>query len=150
MTATASLDQGRAAFERQAWGNAYQQLTAADHEATLEPEDLERLAIAAHLVGRNAETPTPGRGRITRSWLAARPRGRRGARSGSVERPSDRPPSLPRNLSLDELRKKDERFLPAKIASLWWDGRGYPFLDYVHLGAAEDLLQRYRRFHFSG
>src|SRR5216683_3695897 len=56
MTATASLDQGRAAFERQAWGNAYQQLTAADREAALEPEDLERLAIATHLVGRDAES----------------------------------------------------------------------------------------------
>ena len=56
MTASASLDQGRAAFERQAWGNAYQQLTAADREAALEPEDLERLAIAAHLVGRDAES----------------------------------------------------------------------------------------------
>ena len=56
MTATAALDHGRAAFERQAWGNAYQQLAAADREAALEPEDLERLAIAAHLVGRDAES----------------------------------------------------------------------------------------------
>ena len=56
MTASASLDLGRAAFERQAWGNAYQHLTAVDREAALEPEDLERLAIAAHLVGRDAES----------------------------------------------------------------------------------------------
>src|SRR3984893_1472097 len=56
MTVSASLDQGRAAFERQVWGNAYQQLAAADREAALEPEDLERLAIAAHLVGRDAES----------------------------------------------------------------------------------------------
>ena len=56
MTASASLDQGRAAFERQAWANAYQHLADADREATLEPEDLERLAIAAHLVGRDAES----------------------------------------------------------------------------------------------
>lgn len=56
MTASASLDQGRAAFDRQAWGNAYQQLTAADREAPLEPEDLERLAVAAHLVGRDTES----------------------------------------------------------------------------------------------
>src|SRR6266849_1108886 len=55
MTVSASLDQGRAAFERQAWANAYQHLTAADREAALEP-DLERLAIAAHLVGRDAES----------------------------------------------------------------------------------------------
>src|SRR6266851_5548027 len=56
MTAATSLEQGRAAFERQAWGNAYQQLTAADRETGLDPEDLERLAIAAHLVGRDAES----------------------------------------------------------------------------------------------
>jgi len=56
MTATAALDHGRAAFERQAWGNAYQRFAAADREAALEPEDLERLAIAAHLVGRDAES----------------------------------------------------------------------------------------------
>jgi DNA-binding CsgD family transcriptional regulator/tetratricopeptide (TPR) repeat protein len=31
-------------------------ITAADREAALEPEDLERLAIAAHLVGRDAES----------------------------------------------------------------------------------------------
>jgi DNA-binding CsgD family transcriptional regulator len=55
MTASAALDQGRAAFERQAWGTAHQHLTAAEREAILEPEDLERLAIAAHLVGRDAE-----------------------------------------------------------------------------------------------
>src|ERR1700730_11968807 len=54
MTASTSLGQGRAAFERQAWGNAYQHLAAADREAVLEPEDLERLAIAAHLIGRDA------------------------------------------------------------------------------------------------
>ncbi len=64
MTGSASLDRGRTAFARQAWGDAYAQLKAADREAALEPEDLERLAIAAH--------------------LAARPRGRRGARSGSA------------------------------------------------------------------
>ena len=57
---------------------------------------------------------------------------------------------LPRNLSFDELRKKGERFLPAEIASLWWDGLWYPFLDYVHLGTAGDLLQGYRGLHFSG
>jgi hypothetical protein len=56
MTAAGSLDRGRAAFGRQAWGDAWAQLTAADREAALEPEDLERLAIAAHLVGRDAES----------------------------------------------------------------------------------------------
>src|ERR671919_97737 len=56
----------------------------------------------------------------------------------------------PRNLGFDELRKKGERFLPAEIASLRWDGLGYPFLDYVYLSTAGDLIQGYRRLHFSG
>jgi len=56
MTAGGSLDRARAVFERQAWGDAYAQLSAVDREATLEPEDLERLAIAAHLVGRDGES----------------------------------------------------------------------------------------------
>ena len=56
MTVTDSLERGRAAFGRQAWGDAYAQLLAADREAGLEPEDLERLAIASHLVGRDAES----------------------------------------------------------------------------------------------
>ena len=44
MTVAGSLDRGRASFERQAWADAYAQLTAADRETALEPEDLERLA----------------------------------------------------------------------------------------------------------
>jgi ATP/maltotriose-dependent transcriptional regulator MalT len=56
MTAAGSLDRARAVFERQAWGEAYAQLSAADRETALAPEDLERLAIAAHLVGRDAES----------------------------------------------------------------------------------------------
>ncbi len=56
MTATGSLDRGRAAFGRQAWGDAYAQLLAAEREAVLAPEDLERLAIASHLIGRDAES----------------------------------------------------------------------------------------------
>ena len=55
MTAAGALERGRAAFARQAWAEAYAQLTAADREAALEPEDLERLASAAHLLGRDAE-----------------------------------------------------------------------------------------------
>ncbi|HEX3234017.1 MAG TPA: LuxR C-terminal-related transcriptional regulator [Gemmatimonadales bacterium] len=49
------IDQGRLAFQRQAWGEAYSQLAAADLEAPLEPEDLERLGMAAHLLGREDE-----------------------------------------------------------------------------------------------
>src|SRR5260370_31555962 len=69
MTVSTSLDQGRAAFERQAWGNAYKQLAAADREAARVPEDLERLAIAAHLVGGDAES-TDAWARGGRAFLA--------------------------------------------------------------------------------
>ena len=47
------LERGRRAFERQAWGTAYELLQAADAEAPLGPEDLERAARAAYLTGRD-------------------------------------------------------------------------------------------------
>jgi len=49
------LNRGRASYDRAAWGDAYVQLLAADRERSLEPDDLERLGIAAHLTGRDAE-----------------------------------------------------------------------------------------------
>jgi len=48
-----ALDRGRESFGRQVWGDAYAHLSAANHQASLQPEDLERLAVAAHLVGRD-------------------------------------------------------------------------------------------------
>ncbi len=48
-----SVDNGREAFARQAWGEAYALLAAC---GSLEVEDLERLAVAAHLVGRDDES----------------------------------------------------------------------------------------------
>jgi hypothetical protein len=56
MTTVDALDQGREAFGRRAWGDAYAQLLAADREAPLAPEDLERLATAAHLIGREIDS----------------------------------------------------------------------------------------------
>jgi DNA-binding NarL/FixJ family response regulator len=50
-----TLDRARASFERHAWADAHARLSAADRDGTLAPDDLERLAIAAHLVGRDAE-----------------------------------------------------------------------------------------------
>ena len=55
MTTADTLDRGRASFERRAWTDAFDTLSAADREAPLAPEDLERLAIAAYLVGRDAD-----------------------------------------------------------------------------------------------
>jgi DNA-binding CsgD family transcriptional regulator len=46
---------GRAAFERRAWATAFAQLSAADQVEALAPEDLERLAMAAYLSGRERE-----------------------------------------------------------------------------------------------
>ena len=51
-----ALDRGRTAYERQAWADARELLSAADHEASLSIEDLERLAIATYLVGEYAES----------------------------------------------------------------------------------------------
>jgi hypothetical protein len=53
MTMADALDRGRGAFGRHAWADAYSGLSAADHEAPLSPEDLERLALAAYLAGRD-------------------------------------------------------------------------------------------------
>jgi DNA-binding CsgD family transcriptional regulator len=53
MTTANALDRGRGSFARRAWADAYCALSAADHEAPLSPEDLERLAVAAYLAGRD-------------------------------------------------------------------------------------------------
>ncbi len=51
-----ALDRGREFFGRRAWGDAYNQLSAAGNEAPLELEDLERLAVAAYLVGQDEDS----------------------------------------------------------------------------------------------
>jgi ATP/maltotriose-dependent transcriptional regulator MalT len=56
MTRAQELEHGRDAFSRRAWGEAYARLAAADHEIALDPEDLERLAAAAYLAGREDES----------------------------------------------------------------------------------------------
>lgn len=53
---SAVLDRGRDAFERRAWGEAFAVLSTADRDAPLTPEDLERLATAASLLSRDAES----------------------------------------------------------------------------------------------
>ena len=58
MTDLATLRRGRKSFEQRAWAESYRLLQAADREAPLDAEDLERLAIAAHLVGRDDECET--------------------------------------------------------------------------------------------
>jgi DNA-binding CsgD family transcriptional regulator len=58
MAPTPGLFQGRDAFARQEWREAYEHLSAADRESPLEPADLERLATAAYLVGEDAHATT--------------------------------------------------------------------------------------------
>ena len=47
------LGQGRASFDRRAWAEAFESLVRADGAASLELEDLERLAWSAALTGRD-------------------------------------------------------------------------------------------------
>jgi DNA-binding CsgD family transcriptional regulator len=54
MNAVGALARGRDAFARESWSETYQALMTADSAAPLEPEDLERLAAAANLVGEDA------------------------------------------------------------------------------------------------
>ena len=50
-----SLERARKSFEQSSWAESYRLFEAADREAPLDPEDLERLATAAYLVGRDDE-----------------------------------------------------------------------------------------------
>ena len=75
MTAADALDRGRESFGRRAWADAFAQLSAADRESPLEAEDLERLATAAYLIGRDDDCFDVG----TRAYHAF-------LRRGSVER----------------------------------------------------------------
>jgi DNA-binding CsgD family transcriptional regulator len=54
-TATA-LERGRDAFQREAWATASDELTAAAEQSPLSADDLEQLATAAYLAGRDAES----------------------------------------------------------------------------------------------
>ena len=47
---------GLECFGRRAWAEAFAELSAADRGAPLDPEDVERLAMAAYLVGRDDES----------------------------------------------------------------------------------------------
>ena len=49
-----TIDEGRAAFEKGAWSEAYRLLTAADAQTPLDPADLDCLSTAAYLIGEDA------------------------------------------------------------------------------------------------
>jgi DNA-binding CsgD family transcriptional regulator len=49
------LQHGRECYGRRAWGDAYEALLCADQAAALDADDLQRLATAAYLTGRDVE-----------------------------------------------------------------------------------------------
>ena len=55
MTMVDTLDRGRESFRRRLWAEAFAQLSAADRDSPLEPADLDLLATAAFLVGRDED-----------------------------------------------------------------------------------------------
>jgi len=80
MTTADALDRARDSFDRFAWADAYDQLSALDREAPLAPADLERLAMAAYLVGRDDDSAEVW-ARASQEWLRVgdAPRGARSA-----------------------------------------------------------------------
>ena len=72
-----TLGRARKLFARKAWRDAYRLFDAADRETDLEPEDLERLATAAYLLGRDEESEV-FRERAHHAYL------RRGDREGAA------------------------------------------------------------------
>jgi DNA-binding CsgD family transcriptional regulator len=63
VTASGTLELGRAAMARRSWGEAYQLFAAADADILLEPDDLEQLALAAYLTGHSDAS--------TKAWTRA-------------------------------------------------------------------------------
>jgi DNA-binding NarL/FixJ family response regulator len=61
-------DRGRQAYRRRSWADAFGALTAADEAATLPPEDLDLLANAAYLIGKDAVGYSLW-ARVYREWL---------------------------------------------------------------------------------
>ena len=53
--AATSAVEGRLSYEQRAWADAHEQLSRSDEEQPLGPDDLERLATAAYMLGRDDE-----------------------------------------------------------------------------------------------
>lgn len=56
MTTADALAVGRGSYSQRSWRDAYARLSAADSETPLPLEDLERLATAAFLIGKDSES----------------------------------------------------------------------------------------------
>lgn len=63
-----ALREGRALFERELWADAFGAFSEADRKGRLRPEDLEKLATAAYLVGRDDDF-TDAMDRALRAYL---------------------------------------------------------------------------------
>ncbi len=68
MRANDTVGRGRESYGRRAWRDAYETLSAADEHAPLEAVDLDRLAMAAYLIGRD-EAAVKGLERAHRTFL---------------------------------------------------------------------------------
>jgi len=68
MTTADWIAHGRSSFSQRAWAAAFTQLSTADREASLEPSDVERLAVAAYLIG-NDDACADAWGRAHHAWL---------------------------------------------------------------------------------
>lgn len=55
MTSNGNAERGREYFRKNAWPEALEQLSAADRESPLDAPDLELLAVAAHMSGKDEE-----------------------------------------------------------------------------------------------
>lgn len=73
----AAIEAGRDAFGQRAWRDAYTQLSAADGDARLVIDDLERLAIAAYLIGSGDSSELWSRAHQECLRLGERPRAAR-------------------------------------------------------------------------
>ena len=56
MTTGETLDRGRESYRRHQWTDVYEELSTTDRETPLDPEDLERLATSAYLIGKDADS----------------------------------------------------------------------------------------------
>jgi ATP/maltotriose-dependent transcriptional regulator MalT len=51
-----SAREGRVSFDAGRWSDAHSELTAADRDEVLQPEDLERLAVSAYMIGNDVDS----------------------------------------------------------------------------------------------
>ena len=75
-----ALAAGRESFRLRSWADAFRLLEAADRESPLDPEDLERLATAAYLIGKDVESEAVRARAHSRAPQPRRPGGRRPVR----------------------------------------------------------------------